>query len=243
MSNVQIVTRGDDAGSCASANTAMLEAVTQGVLRNISVMAPGTHVEQAADLLRNLPGVDFGLHVCLNAEWSQTKWGPVAGAGRVPSLVEPDGNFTQQPLVLHERGYSVDEAMIEIEAQYDRLVDLGFPIAYVDEHMGVGWISGLRVRINEFARAKGLIIAGELPYFPVEAVGVEAFLAALGSLDGGPYVWVNHPGADAADMQAFHHPGLESGQVARERDADRRFWTDSRLRGAFQPLRYSEAVR
>jgi hypothetical protein len=39
---IQLVTRGDDAGSCQSANRAIGQACDSGTLRNVSVMAPGT---------------------------------------------------------------------------------------------------------------------------------------------------------------------------------------------------------
>lgn len=62
----RLVTRADDAGSSRSANRAIHQTATQGIARNISLMACGPQIEDAAKSLCDLDGVDFGLHVCLS---------------------------------------------------------------------------------------------------------------------------------------------------------------------------------
>src|SRR4051794_34350018 len=124
MSIPSVVFRADDAGSSEGANLAVLKTVADGVVRNVGFMAPGPALEHAADLFRGLEGINLGLHVTLNAEWDEVKWGPVLGAAQVPSLVEREGWFTATPKVLHDRSFSPDEAMTEVEAQLQRLRDL-----------------------------------------------------------------------------------------------------------------------
>ncbi len=139
MPRIQLVTRGDDAGSSQSANRAIFEAAQAGTLRNISLMAPGPCFEDAAKVLCALPHVDFGLHVTLNSEWDAPRWGPISRRDEVSSLLDVDGNFTREPKVLFERDADADEMLREVEAQLHRAREAGFSISYLDEHMGVGW--------------------------------------------------------------------------------------------------------
>ena len=66
---VQIAFRGDDAGSCESANLAIAQTVAAGTLKNVSVTACGPALEQAVSLFKDVLGIDRGLHLTLNAEW------------------------------------------------------------------------------------------------------------------------------------------------------------------------------
>ena len=219
---LRLITRGDDAGSCNSANEAIVESARHGILRNVSIMAPGPAFGAAVPLLRDLPeSVCLGLHVTLNAEWDRVKWGPVLPAAQVPSLVDSDGFFWPTPDEAQRRGAQVWEMLAELTAQLARLREAGLTVRYVDEHMGVSWPwPELRAGIADLARREGLVDAHGIPSLPLEAVA---------EAPGGTYVYVTHPGFDRDDMRQF---GAEPGVVARERDADRRRLTDPRVREA-----------
>lgn len=240
----QLITRGDDAGSCESANEAVFEAATQGVLRNASLMVPGPAFAGVAALFAGQQKTCLGLHVTLNAEWENVKWGPVLPAAQVPSLVDANGYFLPTPNDLHRRNASVEEMMAEVAAQLKRARELGLHITYLDEHMGVGWLPGLRDRLAAFAREEGLLDVHAVPYLPNLPEGMDIpaddlpglWTARLAAAKPGAYVLVTHPGKDANDMRAFGHTGLEVGQVARERDAERRALTGSQLRERLRAL-------
>ncbi len=227
-SMIRTVFRGDDAGSCISANEAIAEAARFGVLRNVSVMACGPALTHAAERLRGLD-ICVGLHVTLSSEWERVKWGPVADD--VPDLVEPDGSFTAEPGALNRRGFNLGQAMVEVRAQLDRLREVGLPAAYLDEHMGVGWLPGFRDALIQFCREEGLLAVCTLglPYLSAEETGTK---------DG---VFVTHPGRIAEDMIAMTLPGMPEGQVAKERDADRRLLLNPRLRESTS-ITYLEAA-
>lgn len=230
---IQLVTRGDDLGSCHSANSAIAEAVTCGTLRNTSVMAPGPAFESAAQLFTGRDDVCLGLHITLNAEWDRVKWGPVLPPHEVPSLVDENGHFWPSPKVLHERGFNPDEAMAEIEAQLLRARHAGLQLSYIDEHMGVSWIGGLRDRIQELAKREGLIdVHGMrgLPSMPSAPENLVArWQAQLQNAEPGTYVLVTHPGRDEEDMRQMFMQGVEPGVVARERDAERQALCDAKF--------------
>jgi len=242
---IRLVTRGDDAGSCDSANVAIRQAARHGVLRNVSVMAPGPAFAAAVPLLQSLPGsICLGLHVTLNAEWETVKWPPVLPREQVPSLVDEHGYFWPTPVEAQGRGARVDEMLAEIEAQLARVRGAGLTVGYVDEHMGVSWPwPELRAGIAELAAREGLQDVHSVPGLPpVEGPSArEALLAALDQAAPGAYVHVTHPGWDADDMRRFDGVG----QVARWRDADRRLLTDPSLPEALaargvQVVRYTD---
>lgn len=235
-STVRLITRGDDAGSCPSASEAIAQAAHHGILRNVSVMAPGPAFEAAVPLLRGLPeSVCLGLHVTLNSEWERVKWGPVLPISQVPSLVDADGFFWRTPDEAHQRGAQVDEMVAEIEAQLARVRQAGLTVGYVDEHVGVSWPwPGLRDGIADLARREGLVDAHHFTGLPDagQPGDVEAFLKAVANAASGTYVYVTHPGFDRDDMRRLGMKGMEPGVVARERDGDRRLLTDARVREA-----------
>jgi predicted glycoside hydrolase/deacetylase ChbG (UPF0249 family) len=244
-----IVFRADDAGSSEGANHAILRTVRDGVVRNVGFMVPGPSFTHAVELLRDLEGIDFGLHVTLNAEWENVKWGPVSPATVVPSLVERDGWFTSAPSVLNDRGFSIDEAMAEVEAQLSAMRAAGLRVDYLDEHMGVGWLPGLRARLVELCERERILYAGSVPYLEgSQAQDVEALLATIEDAGFGPHVVVGHPGSDTDPlMRQFTFGGLRPGEIQRERAQDRRVLTDPRLvtaveRGEIESLTYSAAA-
>jgi len=228
---LQLITRADDAGSCRSANEAILECVEAGAIVNVSFMAVGPETEHAAELLRGRDDIACGLHVCLNAEWERVKWGPLTNAR---TLCDPNGMFRAFPHETQRFGFSIEEAVEEIHAQLHLLRELGLPISYVDEHMGVSWIAPeLRAFLAELCEQEELIDAHAIPPLP-DASGTGDHLTTLETrienATGDKCVWVIHPGKIAPDMNAFYLKGGEAGVVARERDAERKLLCDQRLR-------------
>jgi hypothetical protein len=148
-------------------------------------------------------------------------------------LLDSDGNFTREPKVLFERDADADEMLREVEAQLRRAREAGFAIAYLDEHMGVGWLPGLSTRLRQLCRREGLRYAGVVPSLPRLACALPDLLddlqARLEAAPPGAYVYVTHPTFDDEEVQQVTRPGTPRGQIARERDADRRLWCDERL--------------
>lgn len=234
----KLYVRGDDAGGCLSANLAIERCLDAGVLRNVGVMACGLAFEDAAQRLAGRRDACFGMHVCLNSEWDEVKWGPVLPAEAVPNLVDDEGHFLWAPIANHERGLDLGQAMAEVRAQLARLRGAGFLVRYLDEHMGVGWVGGLHEALVGLAREEGLFLADELPYLPeAEATGEPRsdLLARAARIDSEALV-VFHPGLDAPDMRAYRHAGIEPGQVARERGAETDLLTDPQLRAGLENL-------
>ena len=247
-SGIRLVTRGDDAGSCASANEAIRDAFLNGILRNTSVMAPAPHLEHAAELLSDLPGLCLGLHVTLTSELRGLCTGPVLPVEQVAEIVDEDGGFfprvpqTASPAAL-------DQMVAEVEAQLDLLRAKGFDVRYMDEHMMVGRVPGLRERLAELAGREGLVkMPKSLRGLPRVAGDFEnpldELIARLDAAEPGTYLIVGHPCYDCEEVRRLW-TGRPSKAGRHMREWERRMFVDARVIGycqgrGIEPIRYTE---
>lgn len=248
---IHLLARADDAGSCHTANAAILECVEAGLALNVGVMACCPFFEEAAAILAGRKDVCVGLHATLNAEWDAVKWGPVLPPERVPSLVDASGHFHRTPNVAHEGGVNADEVLAEIEAQLARARAAGLRIAYLDEHMGFSWLPGVREGLDALMQREGLLHGGRgfdhLPRAPWRFEDrADDLIARLEAAEPGTYLLVAHPGHDTAEMRRLGHAGLAPGQVAREREGDTRMLTSHKVleycgHHGVMPARFTDA--
>lgn len=252
MSNdtIRIITRVDDMGVAPNANRAIVEACTRGIARNVSVLTGAPFFEEAAGLLQGVQGIDVGVHFALNAEWDNLRWGPVLPPEQVRSLLDEDGHFFKTTQALHERGAQPDEMLAEARAQIQRARAGGLTPAYLDVHMGVDWVGRITDRLARLCADEGLIFAppvgGRLPRGP-EGAKAEPYrlMAQLEDVEPGLYVCVGHPMYDDDEARPFSLQGSPPGEVARDRDGQRRMFTEARVleilaRRGIRPVRYSE---
>lgn len=236
MNSIRLVTRADDAGLNTTANRAIRSAVTQGIVRNVSLMAPAPAIEDAAEVLSGLGDtVDFGLHVTLTAEWDPVRWGPVSG-NAPGAFLRRDGTFHLKVNEIKTAAADAEAVLDEVKAQLDRLVSLGFEISYLDEHMLVGDVPGLGDALNEFARKNNLVSDRELresgklsaiPGWtgPAEHPGTE-LADHLSGVEPGAYLLIGHPGTKDEEMQLLRVPGGRPGDVVLQRNRERRMFMD-----------------
>ena len=233
----QLILRADDAGVCLSINLAILECCDWGLVRNVSLLVPGPEFGDAARCWVGRHDLCLGLHVTLNCEWDQVRWGPVLPRTQVPSLVDEFGHFLRQPQDLYDRSADLGQMIAEVEAQLALARRCGLKISYLDEHMGVGWLPGLGKALAALAQREGLVYAEPLSALPpvagVHADRVQQLIAQLQAAPAGTYVIVTHPGFDNADLQRC------GADVARQRDADRRLCQEARLRDACREFQFT----
>jgi predicted glycoside hydrolase/deacetylase ChbG (UPF0249 family) len=232
MSEFRLVARADDSGSCESANRAVAETCLKGICRNISLMVPGPAFADAAKLFRDIPHVSIGVHLTLNAEWDKVKWGPISPREKVPALIEPDGSFTQNPMILHERKAPLDQLLTEAKAQLAKARAAGLKIDYIDDHMGVTWVSGLGAEMAELCKREGLIWGSGIEFkgMPIEQSAAslcDRVIKGITALaEPGDYLMVTHPGHDDDQFRAFTIGDMTRGQIARERAEDTCMYCD-----------------
>ncbi len=130
-----VVIHADDIGMCHAANEGAFEALVAGPATCGSVMVPCPWFAEAAARARQHPEIDLGVHLTLNAEWENYRWGPVAGRSAVPSLVDEGGGLfrTGRETALHGKP---EEVEIELRAQIDLALAAGIDVTHLDAHMG-----------------------------------------------------------------------------------------------------------
>ena len=131
-----LLIRCDDIGMCHTVNMAFEKVAETGIPVSASVMFACPWYQEAVDLLKRYPRVSVGIHLTLNAEWKNYRWGPVAGAQTVPSLVDSCGHFFPSRSRLFDNKPTMRDFEVELRAQIKRAFDSGLTIDYFDYHMG-----------------------------------------------------------------------------------------------------------
>ena len=119
-----------------SVNMALERLIESGLPVSVSVMFACPWYQETVDILKRHPAVSVGVHLTLNSEWKNYRWGPVSGRGTVPTLVDDEGYFFPTSEALYERHPDLKEVERELRAQIDRALRSGLKIDYVDYHMG-----------------------------------------------------------------------------------------------------------
>jgi predicted glycoside hydrolase/deacetylase ChbG (UPF0249 family) len=206
-----LIVRTDDAGMSHSVNMALEKLIASGLPVSVSVMFPTPWYQETVEILKKHPEVSVGIHLTLNSEWKNYRWGPVLGRTAVPSLVDADGYFFPSAEALHQNHPSIQEVEKELRAQIDRALHSGLKIDYVDYHMGTA------VRYPEFrdlterlAREYGLGMSeyfGETRHDPQYSAAppnkTDSLLVMIDRLQPRFNVVITHVGIDNAELGAL----------------------------------------
>jgi len=131
-----VIITADDAGMYSSVNKATTEALDWGLVSSTSIMVPCEGFSEIASYARTHNEKDFGIHLTLNCETSQFRWGPVSPRERVRSLLDQEGFFwaTEEETARHAK---IDEVELELRSQIERAQSAGIRISHLDHHKNV----------------------------------------------------------------------------------------------------------
>src|SRR5213078_2674700 len=122
---VSLIIRSDDAGMSHSVNMALQRLIDSGLPVSVSVMFACPWYQETVAILKRHPAVAVGIHLTLNSEWKNYRWGPVTGREAVPTLVDADGYFFQSADALYRNHPDLREIEKELRAQIARELRLG----------------------------------------------------------------------------------------------------------------------
>jgi predicted glycoside hydrolase/deacetylase ChbG (UPF0249 family) len=227
---IPILIRCDDIGMCQSVNTAARKVLETGMPVSMSVMVACPWFSEAAAMLNQYYNVSVGIHLTLNSEWKNYKWGPVAGASAVPSLVDSLGYFFPSRSLLYANQPKLDEIELELRSQIQKALKAGLDIDYLDYHMGAAVQSPeTRAIVERLAKEFGLSISR---YFdevdvpggysaPIDSK-LDTLTIKLKNLQpGGTKLFVFHIGLNTPEMAAMEDMnafGLK--EMSRHREAE-----------------------
>jgi predicted glycoside hydrolase/deacetylase ChbG (UPF0249 family) len=243
-SGIQLIVRSDDMGFCHAVNKACIDVYQHGISRSVEVLAPTPWFMEAVALLKENPGFDVGVHLCLTSEWTNLRWRPLTNA---PSLVDADGYFPHfiwknnadtASAYLLQKNINIAEVEAEFRAQIELIKKYLPQVSHLTAHMGSNDASAaIKSLVNKLAVEYNLPI--DLPagvryinnfggsnQSPLQKQKQLANI--LDTISNGIYCLVEHPGIDGEEMQSLFHKGYEN--VGYDRGGVTKAFTSKRVK-------------
>jgi len=125
----------DDIGMCHASVQAFKDLWEFGTITSGAVMVPCPWFPAVAQMCRENPEIDMGVHATLNAEWEAYRWSPVSTREPASGLLDADGYFHQWQPAVYENA-KPESVEMEVNAQIERALAAGIDVTHVDSHMG-----------------------------------------------------------------------------------------------------------
>ncbi|MFL6442392.1 MAG: polysaccharide deacetylase family protein [Candidatus Sulfotelmatobacter sp.] len=253
-----IIIHADDLGETHAVNAAATQALERGAVNSASMMVPCPWFPEIADFAKSHPDADLGLHLTLTSERVYYRWGPVAPADQVSTLLDENG-YLRHDWDDHPR---IDPKQVEIElhAQVERALRMGVHPTHLDSHQYRLIMNGKELFDAMLRVAHGYKLPvfvtrdwfAQYPYL-ASSIGpddvvldhtvtidpdvpaqkwVDFYLTALKNLQPGVTEFVIHPGFDDEELRAATRERPTWGAAWRQRDYD--FFTSEEFRQALQ---------
>ncbi len=229
---VYLIIRGDDIGFSHAANVGCIESYKNGIMRSVELMPACPWFPEAVKMLKEVPGLDVGIHLALTSEWSNMKWRPLTTA---PSITDDDGYF--YPMVwknanfpanssIEEADWDIDEIEQELRAQIELTLKYIPYATHAGVHMAASKLDPQIGELIERLREEYDLVVSLESHGVKRFEGwgdsgslderIKNFTTNLEKLEPGIYLFVDHPAINTPEMQSIGHKGYEN--VAEDRD-------------------------
>jgi chitin disaccharide deacetylase len=249
-----VIIHADDLGQTHAVNAAAIKALQGGTINSASLMVPCPWFPEMADYAKSHPDADFGLHLTLTSERIYYRWGPVAPADKVQSLVDETAYFHHD--WEHQQHVSPKDVEVELRAQIERALAMGVRPTHLDSHqyrliMNGKELFDVMLRMGHEYKLPIFVTRDwfvDHPYLPQSlgpndivldhtvTIGPEVtpekwnefYTTALRNLKPGVTEFVIHPGFDDEELRAATRERSTWGSAWRQRDYD--FFTSDQFR-------------
>ena len=130
-----VIIHTDDIGMCHASVQAFRDLWEFGTITSGAVMVPCAWFPAVAQMCRENPEMDMGVHTTLNAEWDTYRWSPLSTRDQSSGLLDADGYFHQWHQAVYDNA-KVEAVELEVNAQIERALSAGIDVTHVDSHMG-----------------------------------------------------------------------------------------------------------
>jgi chitin disaccharide deacetylase len=228
----RLIVRIDDVGFCHGVNMAAERILKEGACTCASVIVNTPWLDEAVGILKQHPEVSVGVHLTLNSEWREYRWGPVLPYSEVPSLVDQDGRFFPSRQTLFANHPKTEEVEKELRAQIELARRKGLPISYLDYHMGAAMSTPELQRVVEKLAAEfklgisqyfGETYAPTVYRFEPDQKLAAALEIVEQMTEPKLYLFVVHPGTNTPEMAAMtdlNPTGVRPMAAHRQAEAD-----------------------
>jgi hopanoid biosynthesis associated protein HpnK len=129
---LRLIVHADDFGLSERVNEGILQAHLGGIVTSASIMANGNAFEHAAQICRDVPSLDVGIHLTLVEER------PILEANAVPSLVDASGRLHDRAATFTKKYLSgkirLQDVRAELEAQIRKVLRHKINASHLDSH-------------------------------------------------------------------------------------------------------------
>lgn len=134
--DILLIVHADDLGMHKAETDATIESFKYGMVKSTSIMVPCPDFDRAISILKKNPEIDCGIHLTLTNEWQDgNSWKPILPKSKVPSLYNEKGFMWARENGFNENA-NLDEALLEMEAQIQKVLETGYKPSHLDFHMG-----------------------------------------------------------------------------------------------------------
>jgi len=130
-----VIIHTDDIGMCHASVQAFKDLWEFGTISSGAVMVPCPWFPTAAQMCRENPEIDMGVHATLNSEWESYRWGPVSTRDTGSGLMDEAGYFHQWEPAVYENA-KAEAVALEADTQVERALKAGIDVTHIDSHMG-----------------------------------------------------------------------------------------------------------